>query len=119
MAGKARSPNYPALSLPQAIEAAQKLWDAEKRTAVSHETAAQALGYSSLSGPARVAIGSLRQYALVDKAEAGHIRLSDFAVSLLHGDEAERQAAIIVASTQPDLFRELLGSHSQASENAI
>lgn len=119
MAGKMRSPNYPALSLPQALEAVRKLWDAEKRTAVSHETAAQAMGYSSLSGPARVAIGALRQYALIDKAEAGHIRVSQLALSALHGESTERTAAIATAAGTPELFRELMASHMEASENAI
>lgn len=120
MAGaKGRSPNYPALSLPQALEATRKLWDAEKRTAVSHETAAHAMGYSSLSGPARVAIGALRQYGLIDKAEAGHIRVSQLGVSALHGDGTDQAAAVATAAGQPELFRELMVSHLEASENAI
>jgi tRNA C32,U32 (ribose-2'-O)-methylase TrmJ len=39
-----RSPNYPSLNLSQAVTALAKLYTAEKRTPVSHETAAAALG---------------------------------------------------------------------------
>lgn len=119
MAGKMRSPNYPGLSLQQAIEAAEKLWKAEKRTSVSHETAVAALGYKMLSGPARVAIAAMRQYGLVDKAEKGHVRISDVAVSILHGDPNERAGALVSAALEPPLFAELHRTHADASENAI
>lgn len=119
MAGKMRSPNYPALTLPQALEAASKLWEAEKRTPVSSETAAKSMGYKSLSGPARVAIGAMRQYGLVDKTEKGHLRLSDLAVRALHADGEELLQARIEAAQKPALFMELSETHSDASENAI
>lgn len=119
MAGKMRSPNYPAIDLKQALEYANKLWSAEKRTAISHETAAQALGYKSLSGPARVAIASLRQYGLIDKAEKGHVRVSDLAVDILHGQGTEQQLALSSSAMSPPLFLELSKTHADASENAI
>ena len=119
MAGKLRSPNYPGLSLQQAVEAVDRLWKGEKRTPVSHETAATALGYKALSGPARVAIGALRQYGLIDKAEKGHIAVSDLAVAILHGHGTEKEIALGQAALMPDLFSELHKSHPDASENAL
>jgi hypothetical protein len=119
MAGKMRSPNYPAHGLTQAVEYARKLWDREKRTPVSHATAATALGYATLSGPARIAIASLRQYGLVDKPDAGHVRLSDRAVKILHGAEAERQAGLGEAAGNPKLFRELWATYQDGSDDAI
>ena len=119
MASKMRSPNYPALSLAQALEGADKLWKAEKRTPVSHETAATALGYKSLSGPARVAIGALRQYGFIDKAEKGHVRLSDLALLALHGSPEQKQPALQKAAVNPPLFKELAQNHGEASETAI
>ena len=119
MAGKMRSPNYPGLSLPDAIEAAQKLWDQEKRTAVSNADAAAALGFQSLSGPARVKIGALRQYGLIEKAEKGHIRLSDLAVRILHGSESDQPQARAEAAVKPPLFRGLGETHLDASEKAL
>jgi hypothetical protein len=119
MAGKIRSPNYPALSLPIALEAADKLWKAEKRTSVSNEAAALALGFKSLSGPARVAIATMRQYGLIDKAEKGHLQLSDLAMSALHGDANQKGHALAEAAVNPSLFGELAKTHLEASENAI
>jgi hypothetical protein len=119
MAGRMRSPNYPGLNLEQAIESADKLWNAEKRTAVSHETAATALGYKMLSGPARVAIAAIRQYGLIEKAEKGHIRISDLAVAILHGQGTDRDLALGQAGLSPSLFLELSRTHMEASETAI
>lgn len=119
MAGKMRSPNYPALGLSQAVEAARKLWDKEKRTPVSIGTAATALGYGSLSGPARVAIAALRQYGLVEKPDPGHVRLSERARDILHGTDAEKQAALVAAASGPKLFRELAATHLDGSDAAI
>jgi hypothetical protein len=119
MAGKMRSPNYPALGLAQAVDAAQKLWTREKRTGVTNETAALAFGFKSLSGPARVTIGALRQYGLIEKTDKGHLRLSDRAVRILHGADGEKQKALAEAASAPKLFRELADTHLDASDEAI
>jgi hypothetical protein len=119
MAGKSRSPNYPALSLQQALDLAGKLWAAEKRTAVSNDSAASAFGFKALSGPARVAIGALRQYGLIERTERGHVKLTDLAIHALHGTPKEREDALVAAATKPDLFNELLQTHREASEDAI
>src|SRR5262249_48017237 len=111
--------NYPGLSLSQAIDAVAKLWQHEKKTAVSHETAALAMEFKSLSGPARVTIGALRQYGLIEKAEKGHIRVSDDALIILHGPESDRNRTIMGAAGMPDLFADLLKTHAEASETAI
>src|SRR5688572_30683869 len=80
---KERSPNYPALTLTDAIVHAQKLYEKDKRTTVSAESAAKSLGWGTLNGTARTAIASLRQYGLVETVADG-LRLSDLAMSILH-----------------------------------
>lgn len=115
----ARSPNYPAVSLPDAIEMAQKLWKKEQRTAVSPEVTVKAFGYGALSGPARVALGAMRKYGLLDKTPNG-FRLSDLALQVLHPETVEaKQAAIREAAMRPELFRELSQTHLNASDDAL
>lgn len=115
----ARSPNYPAISLPDAVEMAQKLWKKEQRTAVPPEVAVKAFGYGALSGPARVAIGAMRKYGLLDKTPNG-IKLSDLALRILHPESPQtRQAAIREAAFKPELFRELAETHANASDDAL
>jgi hypothetical protein len=117
---KERSPNYPSIGLPSAIDLARKLWNAEKRTAVPPEIAARALGYNSLSGASRAALAALRQYDLIDNS-GGTVALSPLAVDILvHPQESEEwEKAVLSAARAPEMFRELRESHADASDSAI
>jgi hypothetical protein len=117
---KERSPNYPGIGLTAAIELARKLWQAEKRTTVPPDVAAKALGYNSVSGASRAALAAMRQYGLVD-ASGGSFTLSDLAVNILvHDDDTPDYAeAVRNAANNPDIFRELRQTHSEASDSAI
>lgn len=113
--GVSRSPNSPSTSLSDVIEAAEKLWQQEKRTPVSNETAAQHFGFKSLSGPARVMIGSLRQYGLIERTSDGHFKLTELAIRVVNGTPEQRRAALAMAALTPPLFRELAKTHRNAS----
>ncbi len=117
---RSRSPNYPNIGLPQAIQSTQALWDREGRTPVDSETAVRAWGYSSLSGPARSRIAALRQYGLLEETEDG-IRVSGLGLEIIQHPEGseERRAAIAGAALAPDLFRELSKTHLRASDDAL
>lgn len=118
--GRTRSPNYPAIGLQQAIDAARALWDKEQRTPVAPDVAAKAWGYKSLSGPARTRLASLKQYGLVDEDRHG-VRVSDLAMRILHEpvDSPERRQALLEAGRNPDSFRELFETHPNASDDAL
>ena len=118
--GRARSPNYPAIGLEQAIAAATALYQREQRTPVAPEVAAKAWGYKSMSGPARSRLAALKHYGLVEETPQG-VRISDLALNIIiqPTDSRERRQAIIQAAINPDLFRELSKSHAQASDDAL
>lgn len=115
-----RSPNYPAIGLPLAIEAAGKLWQKEKRTAVPPGVAVEAMGYRGLSGASRTVLAALRQYGLVGSGD-GTVSVSDLAVDILVHEigSVERVEAIKKAAEAPELFQELRQSHPDASDGAI
>jgi hypothetical protein len=117
---KERSPNYPALTLTDTIALAKKLYEKDKRTTVSSESAAKSLGWASLSGGARTAIASLRQYGLVETVGDG-IRISDLAMAILHHpiESDERRDAISTAAVKPPLIAELIGTHADASDETL
>jgi hypothetical protein len=115
----ARSGRYPGVSLKDALEAAEKLYKAERQAPVSNETAAGKMGYKGLSGPARVMIGSLRQYGLIDKVGVGQFRLSRLAIQALHGTAEQKAQAIKEAALKPPLFAELCKTHLDGSEENI
>src|SRR6266508_3784301 len=87
MATRERSPNYPFVALPTAVDLLKRLYDADKRTAVSPEAAVQAWGHGSpadkrMSGPARSRLAALRQYGLIEPVAGKKVRVSDLGLTL-------------------------------------
>jgi hypothetical protein len=114
-----RSPNYPAISLPEAVELATKLYQREGRSPVDAERAALALGYNSLSGASRTKLSGLRKFELVEDTGNG-IRVSDLTMTLLHPDSPEeKRSALLRAATAPALFRDLAELPGASNENLI
>jgi hypothetical protein len=102
-----------------ALRYIEALWKQEGRTAVPPIVAVGAMGYGALSGTARVVLGALRQFGLLEKTSQG-MKLSDLAVRILHpASDEDRQEAIREAASLPLLFREMARTHGKASDAAI
>lgn len=102
-----RSPNYPGLSLKEAVEKVHRLHTENSQHPMTRAVAAKGMGYGALSGPSATAISALNKYGLLT-GRGDEIRVSDRAMAILyaHSDE-ERQQALKEASLAPHLFREL------------
>jgi len=102
-----RSPNYPALSLPEAIAKVETLYNSIHTHSAPREVAAKGMGYSSLNGASATAISALHKYGLLVR-EGEQIKISDRALRILipHGKE-EKADAIREAAREPTLFGEL------------
>ena len=117
--GTSRSPNYPAISLPEALELVAKLYQREKRAPADSERAALALGYRSMSGPARTKLSALRKFDLIEETGSG-VRISDLAMTILYPrSPEEKQNALRAAATAPGLFRELAEYPGASDENLV
>jgi hypothetical protein len=94
---------------------ARTIWNKEERTAVSPDVAAKALGCQSMSGTARARLFSLRKFGLLDENKSGGVKISDLAMRLIHhpADSAEYQEAIREAALEPEIYKELYGSHAK------
>lgn len=115
-----RSPNYPAHGLSEAVEFARQIYAKEKRTLAPGEIVAKALGYSSLSGNARVKIATLKKYGLLEGDESKGLRISDLAMLLLYPDSSLQEAdARKTAALTPALFKTLFEEKAEASDDAI
>jgi len=103
-----RSPNYPQLSLPSAIEAARKVFDVDHLGPVDRETVAAHLGYKGLSGSSLAAISALLKYGLI-AGRGNELRISKGVLSLFaDADGSEEKAATIrECAFRPTLFAEL------------
>ncbi|MGC1511407.1 MAG: hypothetical protein WA797_00620 [Acidimicrobiales bacterium] len=105
---KVRSPNYPVISLPAAIEKARLVFNKEHTHKADQEVIAKAMGYSSLNGASMSVVSALRKYGLLEEADGG-LRISKEAVVILVDpkDSKDRATAIKRAAFSPALFEEL------------
>jgi hypothetical protein len=102
-----RSPNYPALSLPEAISRATALYRAQHTHAAPREVVARGMGYSTLNGASASAISALHKYGLLERV-GDEIKVSDRMMRILHPQSAdERGNAIREAARSVQLFEEL------------
>ena len=108
MAGKTRSPNYPALDLAAAVEGIKRVYDAEGNRRTSSEDVAKALGHQSLSGNARTKVSALRKYGLLEPQGDG-LKVSNEALSVINlpREDPEHVEALRNAALRPTLFAEL------------
>ena len=115
-----RSPNYPAHSLPSAIQFAKLLWSKEERTAVELDVIASALGSIGVSGPVRSKVAAMRQYKLVQPVDS-KMKVSDLAITLIlqRPGQAEYDAAAKDAALAPSLFAALYKERPDASDEAL
>ena len=110
---RTRSPSYPYLDLPGALEKAAALWHAEGRHATSVSVAMQHWGYKEESSTGYSCVAALKKFGLVDHegmGEGRQMRLSGLALRiLLDGDpqSTERRAALREAALAPRIHTEL------------
>jgi hypothetical protein len=107
-----RSPNYPMLSLRDAIDKAKLIYQHEKRNFTTAEVIQRDIGYSEGTGPAGRAVSSLKQYGLLDERN-GAYGLSDkgFLFTYIDENSPERVAALREAALKPMIFKELVNTY--------
>jgi hypothetical protein len=105
---KVRSPSFPFISLPIALDRARILYEAEQRRVVRPETAAAYWKYSAKSSGGKQTIGALRQFGLAEGD--GGIKLTDRAARILIDGQKvspERERLIKEAALLPPLHAKL------------
>ncbi|MCH9020705.1 MAG: hypothetical protein IIA73_10135 [Proteobacteria bacterium] len=107
MGKRVRSPNYPAISLPDALDKVSALYKSQHTHAGPREVIVRGMGYSSLNGASMSAISALHKYGLLE-GRGDEIRVSERAMRILHPESQEEHAlAIQEAASEPNLFAEL------------
>lgn len=101
---RVRSPNYPGISLPDAIERVGKIFSEEQHMAAARDVFIKHMGYSSKSGPALKAISAVEKFGLIEPSGKDKYKVSYLARTILYGSEEEKSEAIIKAAFKPDLF---------------
>lgn len=107
---RSNSPGYPNMSLPKAISAVRKMFEADRRNPIDRITAAKHIGYAGQSGASDKALGSLSHYGLTEKTGKGELRVSQLAIDIIHPDPTSPGSeahALWQAGMNPQVFKDL------------
>ena len=127
MVTKRRSPNYPGITLEEAVEVIGTLYQGSPpghgvgRGQFTPQDAAQAWGYGSTSGPVKLRLGALRQYGFLEGKKGDNPSLSSRALTLILRERASRQhrQALQQAVLAPPTFAELHERLPGAAQDAL
>lgn len=119
---RARSPEYPAVSLKEAIDRVKMVYDKDYQNPLAKAVIAEHMGYKSLSGASLPMISALTKYGLLE-GRGADTRVSDLAVTIIAHPVGtpERMEALKAAASMPELFAELdtKFQNGNASDQAI
>lgn len=103
-----RSPNYPSISLTEAIARAKAIYEKEDKHPADGDTLAKAIGYKGMNGAADTTLSALKKYGLLESVGSRQYKLSDAAIDILIYERGnpDRVKAIRDAAFQPPLFAE-------------
>ncbi|WP_028969012.1 hypothetical protein [Sphingomonas sp. URHD0057] len=106
---KVRSPNFPVVDLPAAIESVGKIYLREKRGKFPKESAARHLGYTSINGRSLGMIAALRAYGLLE-GRGNDLVVTPDAIALLEApqDSHDRLEALERAISAPPMFQRIM-----------
>ena len=117
-----RSPNFPGLSLEDAVSFVKIIWDRNRRAPIMREAAAKDLGYTGLTGRSLKVLGALNQYDLIENMSKGHMRVTKTAEDILIGyPEDVKKEAVSKAGRAPSLFWDIYEKFEGTvpSDNAV
>jgi hypothetical protein len=105
---RTRSPNYPAISLVDAIGRLKAIYETQRQYPATREVLVKLMGYGSLNGASSTVVSALSKYGLLE-GHGENLRVSDLGQDLvLHrkGDP-EYTRALQTAAFMPGFFQEL------------
>lgn len=105
---RSRSPRFPGHSLGQAIVYAEKIYRGVHRSSIDSHTAYRLMGFAGKSGTSATALGSVRQFGLIEGV-GNSTRISQLGLRVLEPVSAqERNDAVAEAARKPEVFRAVL-----------
>jgi hypothetical protein len=119
---KARSPQYPAIGLKEAVEKVTAIYSRDYQNPIPRAVAATHMGYQSLNGKSLGVLSALLKYGLLE-GRGDETKVSDLAVSIIAHPSGTPQRADSLASAAglPELFGELDArfQNGKASDQAL
>ena len=109
---RARSPNYPAISLPEALGQLRLLFDRINRHPAPKEAVLRGLGYGGWNGASATALSAHGKYGLLERVPGEQYRNSNLGMRLMfHQTPTEYAEALSESARLPPLFNELLAEY--------
>ncbi|MBI3407462.1 MAG: hypothetical protein HY040_03790 [Planctomycetes bacterium] len=109
-----RSPNYPAVSLPEGVQMMKKLIDRDGKAGAPLLAALKHMGFSSAHGQAMTIISALRKFKLI---EEGNDRIVPTRLAIdIHqfpDNHPRKIQALRLAAFSPTIYRELLAQYQK------
>lgn len=119
---RARSPEYPAISLKEAVERVKLIYDKDYQNRLPKAVIAEHMGYKGLSGASLPVLSALAKFGLLE-GRGDETRVTDLAVTIIAHERGapERMMALVQAAKNADLFAELDARFpdGKASDQAI
>lgn len=104
---RTRSPRFPGHSVNDAIEFARRIYDGAHTSQIDSLTAIKLMNFSGKSGASATALGSVRQFGLIEGV-GEKTRISNLALKILEPESpTERMEALREAAKQPEVFRQV------------
>lgn len=111
MPRKTRSPSFPFISLPVALERARGFYEKEHRHETEPEVAVAHWGYSPRSSGGNQTLAALRAFGLLEVTGEGKVRLTERALGILldeREESPEREELMKQAARSPALHSRIL-----------
>lgn len=109
---RSRSPRFPSQALEDSLRHVRLIYDGVHRSSIDSDTAFRLMGFSGKTGTSAKALGSLRQYGLIE-GTGEKTRVSDLSLAILEPEsDFERSTAISKAAKSPDVFNAVLNRFS-------
>ncbi|MBS0220090.1 MAG: hypothetical protein JSR91_05035 [Proteobacteria bacterium] len=113
---RVRSPNYPGISLPEAIARIGHIHAKEQHLPATREVLAKHMGYNGINGASLKVLSALSKYGLLEEVNGDKMRVSSLAMSILYpANDVEKGRSIRDAAFRPPLFTEMREEWGEAS----
>ena len=115
---KMRSPKYPSIDLPKALELTSMFYEKQKKNKIAAEVAIESMGYKGSGSAGRQTLAALTYFGLVESEGQGparRVRISELAFRILmdqRPDSKERAEAIKEAALNPKVHKKVFDSYS-------
>ena len=102
-----RSPRFPSHSIREAIVYVEKIYAGVHRSPIDALTAFRLMGFAGKSGASSTALGSVRQFGLIE-GTGDKTRISELSLRILEpASPEERNQAVLEAARKPEVFKSI------------